>query len=167
MSEGNLGNSASSGSGGARGQAQGSGANSPSKGEAPIRPGITYGYTHADRLPGGRAQFEEKAPNAREAFDAMRKSGHDPVYERWQKQARDNQARDDRIHQKPVTKAEREAREKLRAKPKLEHTLEIDGSVKRAVDNRAHAENERRLNFINKRMRKVDGKARTHFDRSR
>lgn len=131
------------------------------------RRGITSAYINADNLPGGRAGFEDKAPNMWEAFDAMRRDKNNPVFARLEKQHIENRKRDQRIHKEPVTKAELEAREKLRAKPKLEHTLEIDGSVKRSVDERAHSENERRMHFIKKRMQRVDGKARAHFDRSR
>lgn len=131
------------------------------------RRGITSAYVNADNLPGGRAGFEDKAPNMWKDFDKAQADKNNPAFKRWEQQRQQNQQRDDRIHTTPVSKAEREAREKLRAKPKLEHTMEIDGSIKRSIDERAHSENERRMHFIKKRMQRVDGKARTHFDRSR
>lgn len=84
-----------------------------------------------------------------------------------QVQEREAFERDCRIHQTPVSKAELEARKKLRALPKLVHEPSPDGGVGREVDHSEHSENERRIHFLQKRLGRIAGKAREAFkDRS-
>ncbi len=75
--------------------------------------------------------------------------------------------RDARIHEKPVSKRELEAREKRRAIPVLQNNLTPDGPVVQAVNEASHSENERRIHFIRKRLDRQKDKARNDFTRSR
>jgi len=75
--------------------------------------------------------------------------------------------RDARITRTPVTKKELEARKKQRDKPVFTSHLEPDGSIKQQVDTRVEAENERRINFINKRLERMNNRAKRDFHYSR
>ena len=59
---------------------------------------------------------------------------------------------DARIHEKPVSKIEQEAREKRRSKPKLVNVHTPSGTIPQEVHTSVEAENERRINFIKKRL---------------
>ncbi len=74
---------------------------------------------------------------------------------------------DARIHEKPVSKLELEAREKRRAIPALQNNLTPDGSVAQAVNTAKQSENECRIHVIRKRLDRQKGKARNDFTRSR
>ena len=76
-------------------------------------------------------------------------------------------ARDARIHQTPVSKSERDARIAARAKPVIEQHLTPGGAVERTVRQKLDAENERRINFIEKRLERQKGKAQGRFNMAR
>lgn len=80
-----------------------------------------------------------------------------------QPQEREAFKRDRRIHQTPVSKAELEAREKLRSLPRVVHELTPDGMGGHEVDQAAQSENERRIHFLQKRLGRIAGKAREAF----
>lgn len=75
--------------------------------------------------------------------------------------------RDARITRTPVTKKELTAREHQRNRPVFTSHLEPDGSIKQSIDTRVESENERRINFINKRLDRMNNRAKRDFHRSR
>ncbi|MDG1288086.1 MAG: hypothetical protein P8P30_11095 [Rickettsiales bacterium] len=66
-----------------------------------------------------------------------------------------------------MTKGEKELREKQRTTPVFTENLEPDGSVTRAVNLKAEAENERRIGFIKKRLERMKNLAKRDFHYSR
>ncbi len=75
--------------------------------------------------------------------------------------------RDARIHEKPVSKAEKEYREDLRSKPKLVNVHTPSGTIQQEVHTSVEAENERRINFIKKRLERQKNIPTREFRRSR
>lgn len=80
---------------------------------------------------------------------------------------KDAHARDARIHQTPVSKSERDARVAVRAKPVIEQHLTPGGTIERTVRQNLDAENERRINFIEKRLERQKGNAQARFNMAR
>ncbi len=92
--------------------------------------------------------------------------GHKQTHDRGRiDQSMDREAfeRDRRIHQTPVSQIELEARKKLRALPKLVLEPTPDGRVNRSDNTSERAENERRIHFLEKRLRRIVGQVRTGF----
>ena len=74
---------------------------------------------------------------------------------------------DQRVHKTPVTKREQEAREADRHNPAMERHFTPDGSVVQTVNLKVEAENEKRINFIKKRLERKKNLARRDFQRAR
>jgi len=75
--------------------------------------------------------------------------------------------RDARIHEKPVSKIEQEAREEQRETPKVVNVHTPSGTVVQEVHTEVAAENERRINFIKKRLERQKNIPTRDFKRSR
>ena len=75
--------------------------------------------------------------------------------------------REMRIRRIPVSREEMEKRIEQRGKPAMSFHLQPDGATKWEVDTRVEAENERRINFINKRLERMNNRAKRDFHYSR
>lgn len=81
--------------------------------------------------------------------------------------ARAAMARHNRIHRSPVSSAELEARTDARAKPVLETHLSPGGDIEHVVRQRLDADNEQRIGFIQKRLARMEDRAKRAFQRAR
>ncbi len=72
-----------------------------------------------------------------------------------------------RIHATPVSRAESNALKKALDTPTADLALEPDGAVQVRIRERVTVEMTRRIHFIEKRLRRVDGMTRDHFERNR
>lgn len=75
--------------------------------------------------------------------------------------------RDRMLTKAPVSAHERDALVASRAKPVLETHLTPGGGVEQVVRQEVNADREVRIGFINKRLNRLNGRAKEDFDRSR
>ena len=87
--------------------------------------------------------------------------------DKWNKSLKDAYERDKRIHEKPVSKQERDSLQKKLQNPKYTYHLEPDGSTRREVDHKQSSEHARRINHIDKRLNRVKNKPKRDFERCR
>lgn len=94
----------------------------------------------------------------------MKETGLTKQYKDAQKKAYE---RDARIHQAPVSKMELEALLQRRKVPVKTHNLTPDGATQQNVNHEINSENERRINYVQKRLDRQRNKLTRDFSRSR